>query len=436
MLAIGLYLLKACVYVWAFYIPFILILKRTTFFTINRIYLVVGLLLSFILPLYTGLTNIPAYAPADLPFMEPLVTQTETVISRAKEPVESLNLVTLITIFYLAGVAIRLFRMSFSIASILKLKHQGDVFAYGNIKVVKTNTAVPFSFFKYVFLPGDLDDPGILEHEVAHVRQYHSIDLLFVELVSIMLWFNPMMIFYKRSLKQQHEYLADWSAIRSGVDLGEYLMSIRQQIELAIPSPLISEFYFQSIKNRINMLTKRRTSVFELPAYAIVLPGIIFLLMAFSPQKHFQSEQPGEISFSQGPLSLGLPIDKENDFLLESGYGERLHPVLGVMRLHTGIDLIAKEGVPVVSADDGVVIKANMAEAWGNIIVVQHDGPYSTSYSHLKSMNVKAGDRVKKGEVIGQVGNTGLSTKYHLHFELHKNGKAIDPITYLPKIKS
>jgi hypothetical protein len=436
MLAMGLYLIKSCVYVVAFYIPFILIFKRTTFFTINRIYLVVGLLLSFILPLYTGLTNIPAYTSADLPFMEPLVAQTETVISRAKEPVESLNLVTVITIFYLAGVAIRLFRMSFSIASILKLKHQGDVFVYGNTTVVKTNTAVPFSFFKYVFLPGDLDDPGILEHEAAHVRQYHWIDLLFVELVSILLWFNPVMIFYKRSLKQQHEYLADWSAISSGVDLGEYLMSIRQQIERAIPSPLISEFYFQSIKNRINMLTKRRTSVFGLLAYAIVLPGIIFLLMAFSPQQHFQSDLPRELSFSQGSISLGLPIEKESDFLLESGYGERFHPVLGVMRLHTGIDLIAEEGVPVVSSDEGVVIKANMAEAWGNIIIVQHDATYSTTYSHLKSMNVKAGDRVKKGDVIGQVGNTGLSTKYHLHFELHKNGKAIDPITYLPKINN
>jgi hypothetical protein len=436
MLIIGLYLIKSCVYLLAFYIPFILILKRTTFFTINRVYLVVGLLLSFVLPLYTGLTNIPVYTPPDLPFMEPIVTQTESVISRASEPVGSLNIVTLIIIFYLAGVAIRLILLTFSIAGILKLKQLGEMLTYQTIKVVKTNTAVPFSFFKYVFLPRELDDPGILEHEAAHVRQYHWIDLLFVELVSIILWFNPMMVFYKRSLKQQHEYLADWSAIKSGVDLGEYLMSIKQQIELAIPAPLISEFYFQSIKNRINMLTKRRTSVFGLTAYAIVVPGIIFLLMAFSPLKHFHREAPSEISFNQGSLSFGLPIDGENDFLLESGYGERLHPVLGVMRLHTGIDLTAKEGIPVVSADEGVVIKANMAEAWGNIIVVQHDETYSTSYSHLKSMNVKEGDRVRKGQVIGLVGNTGMSTKYHLHFELLKNGKAIDPITYLPKIKS
>ncbi len=429
----GLYLIKSCVYLLAFYIPFILILKRTTFFTINRLYLVLGLLLSFVLPLCTGLTKIPAYTPPELPFMEPLVAQTEAIILKANEPTESLNIVALLVIFYMIGIAIRLIVLTFSIAGILKLKHQGEVIAYRNIKVVKTNTSVPFSFLNYIFL-SSTHDQGILEHEAAHVLQYHWVDLLFIEFASIILWFNPMMVFYKRSLKQQHEYLADWSAINSGVDMGDYLLSIKQQIELTILSPLISEFYFQSIKNRINMLTKKRTSVFGLTTYPIVLPIIIFLLMAFSPQQHFQLKTQGEIGSNQQPVSLGLPIEA-NNFLFESGYGERLHPVLGVMRLHTGIDLIAKEGVPVVSAEEGVVIKAQMAEAWGNIIIVQHDGAYSTSYSHLKSMNVKEGDRVKKGQVIGAVGNTGMSSKYHLHFELLKNAKAIDPIAFLPKIK-
>jgi murein DD-endopeptidase MepM/ murein hydrolase activator NlpD len=105
------------------------------------------------------------------------------------------------------------------------------------------------------------------------------------------------------------------------------------------------------------------------------------------------------------------------------------------MRLHTGIDLVAEEGVPVVSTEDGIVIRAQLAHAWGNIIVVKHDDTYSTSYSHLKSMDVKEGDKVRKGQVIGLVGHTGLSSKDHLHFELLKDGEAIDPISYLPQIR-
>ncbi len=435
MLSTGLFLIKSCVYVMAFYIPFILILKRTTFFTINRIYLVSGLLLSFILPLYTGFITIPVYAQRDLPFMEPIITKTESIISLASQPAWSLNFVALLIIFYLAGISIRLIILTFSIAGILKLKYQGEILAYRNITVVKTNTSVPFSFFNNVFLPKDLNDAGILEHEAAHVRQDHWIDLVIVELVSIILWFNPVMIAYKRSLKQQHEYLADQSAIKNGIDMGEYLMSIKQQIELAVPAPLISEFYFQSIKNRINMLTKERTSVYGLATYTMVLPIIIFLLVAFAPHKHFQVIEQSAMNSIQEQLALCLPIDEKNNFLLESGYGERLHPALGVMRLHTGIDLVSEEGVPVVSTQDGVVVKAQMADAWGNLIVVQHDGTYSTSYSHLKSMNVEKGDKIQKGQVIGLVGHTGLSTKDHLHFELLKNAKAIDPIKYLPIIR-
>jgi murein DD-endopeptidase MepM/ murein hydrolase activator NlpD len=431
----SLYLIKSCVYITAFYIPFILILKRTTFFNINRLYLVGGLLLSFFLPLCTGFTTISSYAPPDLPFMEPIVTQTELVISQTTESTDFLNTTTLLFIFYLIGIAVQLIRVTRSTAGILKLKKQSENFVHQDVRVFRTNTSAPFTFFNAVFLPKSLDDPGILAHEAAHVHHYHWIDLSIVEIGSIILWFNPVMIFYRRSLKQQHEYSADQAAIKSGVDLAEYLISIKQQIESAFPSPLTSGFYFQSIKNRINMMTQKRTSVFGLATYTIVLPIIICLLMAFSSKDQTQRIPSGAHDSRQTVLSLCLPIDIKNNFLLESGYGERLHPVLGVMRLHTGIDLVAEEGVPVVSTQEGIVIKAELAEAWGNIIIVQHDGEYSTSYSHLKSMNVNVGDKVQKGQAIGFVGHTGLSTKDHLHFELLQKGKAIDPIKYLPEIK-
>lgn len=435
MLSISVFLIKACVYAIAFYIPFALLIKRSTFFTINRVYLVSGLFLSFVLPLYAGPITMPPYGPPDLPFMEPLIIQTESVISQATEPTGSSNIIDLIFSLYLAGVGVRLFLLTISIHDILKLINKGEVVAYQNLKVVKADTPVPFSFLNYVLLPQTIVSPGIMEHESAHVRQYHWLDLLIAEFAFIILWFNPVMIAYKHSLKQQHEYLADRSAIKSGISIADYLTGIKQQIEPAIDSPLTSAFSFHSIKNRINMMTRKRTPVYGLATYTIVLPVIFCLLMAFSPRKHFQIAIPEGIDSIYGEVTLGLPIDKEYDFSLASGYGERMHPVLGVMRLHTGIDLVAEEGVPVVSTEAGVVIKAHLAHAWGNIIVIQHDDKYSTSYSHLKSMNVKVGDTVKKGEVIGLVGHTGLSSKDHLHFELHENGVAIDPAKHLPQIK-
>lgn len=146
--------------------------------------------------------------------------------------------------------------------------------------------------------------------------------------------------------------------------------------------------------------------------------SLVGLLVAFTPS-------------NQEEISLALPLSKDR-FTLSSGYGERMHPVLKKMRMHTGIDMIAKEGVPVFAAQEGVVVKAEMAHAWGNLIVIKHNDIYSTSYSHMKLMNVKVGDKVRNGQVIGFVGHTGMSDKDHLHFELLKDEKAIDPARFLP----
>lgn len=104
---------------------------------------------------------------------------------------------------------------------------------------------------------------------------------------------------------------------------------------------------------------------------------------------------------------------------LSSGFGYRLHPVLGSWLMHAGKDFAAPEGTPVVAALGGRVVSSGMAGGYGLTIEVEHDNPKRrTLYAHLSELFVKPGDRVRQGEVIGRVGNTGLSTGPHLHFEL------------------
>ena len=430
----ALYLIKVCAYVLAFYCPFSLLLRHTTFFNMNRIFLVSGLLLSFVLPLYTGPVPHAIYKPASLPGMEPLFETTGSVVSTASEPGSLPDLTILLIAIYFIGVILRVIGVSVSVAGIMRLRRQGDRSSYDGVRVVRTDSAVAFTFLRDVFLPKYAVDPAILRHEAAHVRQCHWVDLLIAEAASIVLWFNPVMIFYKRALKQQHEYLADSSAIASGIEAGKYLAAIGSQVERATSASLVSGFHFKSIKKRINMLTRKRTPLFASVRYATVLPMILFGLTAFAP-KDLPEGRPGGKQVSQEPVSLGLPIGKGNTYTLESGYGERMHPVLGVKRMHTGIDFAAESGVPVVSAEAGTVVKAEFLKMWGNIVIVRHNDTYTTSYSHLKSMDVREGDEVTKGQVIGQVGNTGLSGKNHLHFELLRNDKAIDPVAYLPALR-
>ena len=117
---------------------------------------------------------------------------------------------------------------------------------------------------------------------------------------------------------------------------------------------------------------------------------------------------------------------------VSSGYGSRLHPILGIVRLHAGIDLGSVQGQGIYASKSGVVIRAEWVGGYGNTVVIDHGGGFSTLYGHLHAYSTKTGDFVKAGEEVGKLGSTGLSTGPHLHFEIRVNGTAEDPLKYLP----
>ena len=126
------------------------------------------------------------------------------------------------------------------------------------------------------------------------------------------------------------------------------------------------------------------------------------------------------------------PIHNKELKRLSSGYGMRWHPILKRKRMHYGLDYSAPRGTPVYSTGNGKVIKVKRNYGgYGNQIVIDHGFGYTTTYAHLNAFNVKKGQDVKRGECIGFVGNTGRSTAPHLHYEVKKNNKPINPIHYI-----
>ncbi|MBX9691841.1 MAG: peptidoglycan DD-metalloendopeptidase family protein [Cyanobacteria bacterium] len=116
---------------------------------------------------------------------------------------------------------------------------------------------------------------------------------------------------------------------------------------------------------------------------------------------------------------------------LSSQYGSRFHPILRSRRMHTGVDLSAPHGTPVVAADSGNVIRTGVLSGYGNLVIINHGSSVSTLYGHLSSINVATGQNVKRGEVIGRVGATGRATGPHLHFEVRIDGKHTNPLSYV-----
>jgi len=123
---------------------------------------------------------------------------------------------------------------------------------------------------------------------------------------------------------------------------------------------------------------------------------------------------------------LRTPID----FARVSSYFSvgRYHPILHKMRAHKGIDYAAPTGTPIKAAGDGKVVFAGVRNGFGNVVMIQHGGVYTTLYGHMSKISVKNGAHVSQGQVIGAVGQTGLATGPHLHYEFHVNGTAVNPL--------
>ena len=127
------------------------------------------------------------------------------------------------------------------------------------------------------------------------------------------------------------------------------------------------------------------------------------------------------------------PISNSQLTRLASGYGMRMHPILKVRRMHAGIDFSAPQGTPIYATADGKVFKASQMGTAGLVVEIDHGYGYQTKYMHMVKFAVHVGDQVKRGDVIGYVGNTGLSTAPHCHYEVWKDGKHVNPIYYFYK---
>jgi murein DD-endopeptidase MepM/ murein hydrolase activator NlpD len=128
-----------------------------------------------------------------------------------------------------------------------------------------------------------------------------------------------------------------------------------------------------------------------------------------------------------------LPVAK-NKCKVVSGFGMRYHPILKRTRMHSGIDLTARQGTPIYATGDGVVVAASRNpegySGYGVVVIINHGFGFQTLYAHMNNATVKKGQKVKRGEQIGTVGSSGMSSGYHLHYEVILNGKRVDPVYY------
>jgi murein DD-endopeptidase MepM/ murein hydrolase activator NlpD len=157
-----------------------------------------------------------------------------------------------------------------------------------------------------------------------------------------------------------------------------------------------------------------------------------------SKQLYIQSKSFDEVSKlvkNKAQLLASIPaiqpISNEELKHQPSGFGWRTHPIYKTPEFHPGMDFASPEGTEIYATGDGVILRAdNMAQGYGNHVVIDHGYGYETLYGHMAKFIVHGGQQVKRGQLIGYVGSTGLSTAPHVHYEVHKNGQIVNPINF------
>ncbi len=195
---------------------------------------------------------------------------------------------------------------------------------------------------------------------------------------------------------------------------------------------------YNDLKNRYNILAKERIEVFNLSKR---------LERINQMDKFVRNSLGAELNFSKSPeiLDSVLMLMPDENYISFSDNLPSLPPIQGYVsqrmgnksfasqKMHGGIDIVAKEGAPIKASASGIIVFSGWTYEMGNLIIIHHGDGYFTHYGH-NQINLKSQlDMVKKGEVIGLVGNTGISTGPHLHFEIWKNKQSIDPLIYFPE---
>ncbi|NOQ24703.1 MAG: peptidoglycan DD-metalloendopeptidase family protein [Bacteroidales bacterium] len=435
------YIIESAVSVSLFFLFYELFLKRDTWFRFNRYFLLAGLIFSLILPfLDFSASSIVVNSQNQFEFNE-YMNIGSTVSSFEEQTVGAISNPNYILLFYLFVGSLFFVRFIYQLLKILKTVSVNEIVTYKNKKLVLlNNNSSPFSFFNYIFINkddyGSIGSNELLLHEITHARQKHSFDVILLELLLVLQWFNPFIYRYRLAFKEVHEYLADRGVLIANNDKIGYQKLILDQIEKSFHVNLASQFNYSLTKNRIKMMTRINSGKLAKFKTLLVLPLVAILLMAFtidfSMERVIDKTQiQAQIKPKDNSTPSIFPVKKVDGWRIASSYGMRMHPIYKKEMMHNGVDIVAPKGTPVFAAADGMVrkVKADFVQgkSYGRYIVIDHEGGYSTLYAQLSKYNTKEGTEVKRGDVIGYLGTSGISTAPHLHYEVKKNGEYVNP---------
>jgi len=286
------YLLKSVFALSVFYIIYWTLLRKETFYQYNRAYFLFSIVIIGLLPMI----NLGFIGPFESGSPIQVISSSYQFVQNAIliDPVEhqvpgnqGFRIKDLLTMVYWTGVILLTVRLLYQTGVVLLLIRRSRIRVFEGLKIISNGRfSVPFSFFSYIFLPNNMLEEAniqaIIAHEKEHIRQAHWVDLLLLEIVSVFQWFNPFVWFFRWSIKETHEFLADEGTLHQGISKPVYL-GILMEYVLGTPGiGLTHSFNYSLSKKRIQMMKKKKSPNHRKLRLFILLPVVLILSMAFS----------------------------------------------------------------------------------------------------------------------------------------------------------
>lgn len=285
MFILPVYLLQTGISLLLLFIIYDLFMKNETFFSFNRTYLLLSIMFSLIFPLLRLRLSIPPENGTGFSVLLNAVTigasKVEQTFTRDRSALEYF------TIVYLAGSAIFTVRFLFKIARILGIIRKYGIVRLEGINFVFVGSRyLPFSFFNLIFINRDETNRKnfheIVAHEKVHIRQMHSLDIILTELLIILQWFNPVVWFYRNSLKSVHEYLADEGVLLAGCSKISYQKALISQTLRIRINDLTNNFNHSLLAKRFIMMTKQKSNRLARLKVMLAVPAAFTLAVLFT----------------------------------------------------------------------------------------------------------------------------------------------------------
>ena len=285
------------------YYTYKLLFGKCNRFNVCRIILLTMSVFAFVFPFIS--IKISGQMPEYFFIMDNLdvLSNNEIILETENVKNNSLSFLQIVSVAYIIGVIFSFMKMIFNIYKVNKIKKGKKFEIIDNVKIIYTEeNHIPFSFFNNIYLPNEINNPLILKHEMSHVKNHHSLDVILMEMMISFQWFNPFIYKMKKELQNVHEYIADNEAVENETDKSNYMMLLLQQCTADNFNTVANNFSFLLTKKRISMITQKQKTKRMVMRLLLTLPVFAMLILLNTQCDNPKSNDEGNVSKEQVPV--------------------------------------------------------------------------------------------------------------------------------------